>query len=129
MSGISRITRVFVNGYFASSTLLYLQLIMQMQTNMSHGKSSSNILHKPAHLLSFIKHVLDRIHHPSNEGLHDLDWDNISDEADSDDDTPGATIVTSDEEMTETSLNLLLSILEGEVGQSSYLCALLKYLH
>ena len=111
---------MFVNEYFASRTLLYLQLIMQMQTNMSHGKPSSNILHKPAHLLSFIKHVLDRICHPNNEGRHDLDWDNISDEADSDDDTPGATIITADEEMAETSLNLLLSILEGEVGQSSF---------
>jgi len=102
---------------------------MQMQTNMSHGRSSSNILHKPAHLLSFIKHVLDRIHHPINEGRHDLDWDNISDEADSDDDTPAATIITSDEEMAETSLNLLLSILEGEVGQPSFLPVLLEYLH
>ncbi|KAG5646622.1 hypothetical protein DXG03_002926 [Asterophora parasitica] len=112
-------------------TLLYLQTIMQMQAHLTDGKSSSNILYKPTHLLFFIKHVLE----PSTpahreekqrpktgtENLRFVDSDDeLSDEGDSDDDnTPGADVITADGEMIETSVNLLLSILEANEGLSA----------
>lgn len=101
---------------------------MQMQTQLSDGNSSSNILCKPTHLLSFIKHVLDPTttspeknqvktanNAQSSVLLYPEEDQNLSDEGDSDDDTPGADIITPDIEMIETSVNLLLSILEGVV--------------
>jgi hypothetical protein len=104
-----------------------------MQTQLSDGRTSSNILTKPAHILSFVQHVLASAtsspsgadHNPKlkqNGGqalrfipdeVHDL-----SDGSDSDDDTPDAELVSPDEEMIETAINLLLSILEG----AKYFC-------
>jgi hypothetical protein len=46
--------------------------------------------------------------------LHSQEVENeLADEVDSDDDTPGSEIIGTDYEMIETALNLLLSILEG----------------
>jgi hypothetical protein len=97
-----------------------------MQTQLSDGKTSSNILCKPAHLLSFIKHVLDPVNpgplKTHNGGKSDsvLRIDGISSreveselDDDSDDEMPGSEVVGADHEMIETALNLLLSILEG----------------
>jgi len=117
--------------------LLYLQIFRQMQAQLSEGKPSSNILCKPAHLLYFIKHVLE----PADPGplkthngaklesalqldelrSHDVEGDKVADESDSDDDTPGSEVVTVDGEMTETALNLLLAILEGVIRASMFL--------
>jgi hypothetical protein len=43
----------------------------------------------------------------------DLDEGDLDDEGDSDDDTPGVDIISPDDEMIETSVNLLLAVLEG----------------
>ena len=96
-----------------------------MQTQLSDGKKSSNILYKPAHLLAFIKHVLDpgppQRQNPAKsknplrfDDLHTTEVDDeLLDEGDSDDDAPGSEVVGVDHEMIDTALNLLLSILEG----------------
>ncbi|KAG6854762.1 hypothetical protein C0991_001189 [Blastosporella zonata] len=113
--------------------LLYLQIIMQMQAQLTDGKSSANILCKPTHLLSFIRHVLEpqltaphkarERHQDSNSRvnlkIHAEQEGELSDEGDSDDDTPGAEIITIEGEMIETSLNLLLSILEANEDLSA----------
>ncbi|KAG6873310.1 hypothetical protein C0995_000463 [Termitomyces sp. Mi166 len=113
--------------------LLYLQIIMQMQAQLTDGKSSANILCKPTHLLSFIKHVLEPQTSTSqkpNERHHNQNAranlqivvsqdEEIFDEGDSDDDTPGAEVINLDSEMIETSVNLLLSILEANEDLSA----------
>jgi hypothetical protein len=99
-----------------------------MQSQSSDGLASSNILAKPAHILSFIKHVLESAtpttgpkhklrDGPSIEALRFIpdEVDDLSDRSDSDDDTPGSEVVSADDEMTETAVNLLLSILEGAI--------------
>ncbi|KAG5637776.1 hypothetical protein H0H81_003277 [Sphagnurus paluster] len=114
--------------------LLYLQTIMQMQARLTDGKSSRNILCKPAHLLFFVKHILEpqksSSEYPGRNKQRrmkqferfQLDSD-IEDEtpkqSDSDDDTPGAQIISPDEEMVETSVHLLLSILEANKDLSA----------
>lgn len=102
---------------------------MQMQTELGRGDASSNILCKPTHILSFIKHVLESTVANENPGptptttITDpaatispalMDTDDLSDDGDSDDDTPGSQTIGPEDDMLETSLNLLLSILEGE---------------
>ena len=118
-------------------TLLFLQLIVQVQSRMSRDDTSSNnILSKPEHVLTFIKHALQSdtvqdtapkqasVDPSSRQGLkmNDLrivpedDPDDDSDtDADSDDETPGLPGARPNEEMTITALNLLLSILEGSL--------------
>jgi hypothetical protein len=99
---------------------------MQMQTQLSDTRSSSNILFKPTHLLGFIQHVLEPVptqaaeptRSRSNNSFNHIRLfpdqpDEMEDEGDSDDDTPGSEIISADNEMIETSINLLLSILEG----------------
>ncbi|CAK5275656.1 unnamed protein product [Mycena citricolor] len=81
-------------------TLLYLQLVVQMQTQLADGPST--ILGNPSHILSFVRHVLET----KPEDAKDED-------SDSDDDTPNAEIIGPDDEMTETAVNLLLAVLEG----------------
>lgn len=110
--------------------MLYLQLIIQMQTQLSESAGSSNILSQPEHILSFIKHALgstiiappqaNQRTQPKAEAslsLKDLrivpEKDDFTDEGDSDDETPEASGVSVDDEMTETAVNLLLAILEG----------------
>jgi hypothetical protein len=118
--------------------LLFLQLIVQVQTQMSKdGPSSSNILSKPEHVFSFIKHALqsdsalqspelktgpkrlsarqgvtmdDLRIVPKEEQDSDLDMD-----GDSDDETPDQEVARPNNEMTITALNLLLSVLEGTI--------------
>lgn len=123
-----------------SSTLLYLQIIVQVQNQLSSNDSPTNMLKKPDHILSFIKHALDSAtsdHSLSSNadkppqrkglGLDDLrivdkEEEELPDnEADSDDeDSPGDTIDSpKDDDMTATALNLLLSVLEGTSNDSS----------
>ena len=116
-------------------TLLFLQLIVQVQSRMSRDDSSSNsILRNPEHVLTFIKHALQSDTRqdtaskqasvdpspPQGLSMDDLrivpeeDPDDDSDaEGDSDDETSSPQGVRSNDEMTVTALNLLLSILEG----------------
>lgn len=73
-------------------TLLLLQLVIQMQTKLT----SSSILSKPDHILTFVKHALE----VPETG-----------EDDSDDDSPDS--LPADDEIVETSVHLLLSVLEA----------------
>ena len=103
---------------------------MQMQKQLSTGPSSSNLLCKPAHMLEFIKLVLESLEEPRSQLVEpaatkqpdiqfrarkptELDADAGYDSGDSDDGVPGSEIVTPNDEMKETAINLLLSILEG----------------
>ena len=45
--------------------MLYLQLILQMQTQLATDDSASSILNKPDHILSFIKHALESATSPT----------------------------------------------------------------
>jgi hypothetical protein len=97
---------------------------------MSKDDSSNNILSKPEHVLTFIKHALQSdtaskqapVDPGPRQGLtrDDLrivpeeDADDDSDtEGDSDDETPSLQGTRPNDEMTITALNLLLSVLEG----------------
>ncbi|KAH9844158.1 uncharacterized protein C8Q71DRAFT_731516 [Rhodofomes roseus] len=117
-------------------TLLYLQLILQMQTQLATDDSASSILNKPDHILSFIKHALESAASPAAQSpkrepranggglnLQDLrivdeEEEPEVDEGDSDDEGPemGA---SGDDEMVATSVNLLLSILEAHPDLSA----------
>lgn len=100
-----------------------------MQSHLSTDNSASSILNKPDHILSFIKHALESAaapapaapkeeRRPNNRGLHLEDLRIVEEdeaeveEGDSDDEEPEPGAST-DDEMVATSLNLLLSILEG----------------
>lgn len=102
-----------------------------MQGQLSNSNSSSNILAMPEHILSFVKHALESAAVPESiirgkrptderrlrmEDLRIVDqYDSLSDqEVDSDDDDTPADAGFPDDEMTETAVNLLLSVLEGE---------------
>ncbi|KAI0939316.1 hypothetical protein AcV5_000773 [Taiwanofungus camphoratus] len=118
-------------------TLLYLQLILQMQNQLSADSSSSNILRKPDHILVFIKHALESAQpvtpsaqagrrHEDKTGLRMEDLRIIPEkeeeveEGDSDDETPDAgPSGSSDQEMIVTAVNLLLSILEANADLSA----------
>jgi hypothetical protein len=114
--------------------ILLLQLIIQMQSQLSDDNSSSNILKRPDHILSFVKHALETATIPEHvtrgpghtahdglrmEDLRIIDQEDtvLDEEVDSDDESPGDA-ASPDEEMTETAVNLLLSILEGEPMRS-----------
>jgi hypothetical protein len=106
-------------------SLLYVQLIVQMQTQLAEDKKSSiNILDKPGHLVSFIVHVLrtatGQDKPPKSRSsaaptgidklrFVPLDEHNDDDLAEFDDEN-----LQADDEMVETAVNLLLSILESE---------------
>ncbi|EKM59775.1 uncharacterized protein PHACADRAFT_114971 [Phanerochaete carnosa HHB-10118-sp] len=116
-------------------TLLFLQLIVQIQNQLSSGDSALGILKRPDHVLSFIKHALQTAAQRSSkvdetfasrrqtglklEDLHivDVDEDDSNGEileADSDDeDEPSIQREGSDEEITSTALNLLLAVMEA----------------
>ncbi|KAI9574473.1 hypothetical protein HD554DRAFT_2165961 [Boletus coccyginus] len=110
-----------------SRGLLYLQMIVQMQTQLADDSSPTNILRKPEHILSFVKHALgsqvahgtstpNKAEHSRGLGLEDLRIvDKADDLEDSDsDDEPGE--LGSDQaenSMTATAINLLLAILEA----------------
>jgi hypothetical protein len=107
--------------------LLYLQIIMEMQEQMT-GAGPLDIFKKPDHILLFVKHVLvsttctpSPAAPPQEEkatkgvGMTDLRFTSTEDTlSDSDSDTEGRNVnTTPDVEMLETALNLLLAILEG----------------
>lgn len=105
-------------------TLLYLQLIVQMQHRLT-GNSSSSILNEPDHILSFVKHALEdavrdkqgSMSDQKDKGRNDLTLENLriveqnekGPDGDSDDE---ADEDWAGDEMTSTAINLLLSILE-----------------
>lgn len=83
------------------------------------------MLQKPTHMLNFVKHVLESstaalpAKDPSRDSklasLRPLGSANLN-EDDSDDDIPDSEIRGTDDEILEIALNLLLSILEGEIN-------------
>ncbi|OCH90959.1 hypothetical protein OBBRIDRAFT_558927 [Obba rivulosa] len=116
-------------------TLLYLQLIVQMQSQLSSDDPASSLLKKPDHILSFIKHALesdsarpvDTRKPPAHTLVNTLRMEDLrivsqeeeelegGDSDDEGDDTNGS----SDREMVVTALNLLLSILEAHPDLSA----------
>ncbi|KAF8270653.1 hypothetical protein EI94DRAFT_1722211 [Lactarius quietus] len=115
-------------------TLLFLQLIVQVQTQMSKdGPSSSNILSQPEHVFSFIKHALQSdstpktpIQYASRMTMDDLRIvpkeerdEDLDMEGDSDDETPDRESAQPNSEMTITAVNLLLSVLEANPNLSA----------
>ncbi|KIJ57123.1 hypothetical protein M422DRAFT_238692 [Sphaerobolus stellatus SS14] len=119
-------------------TLLYLQLVLQMQTQLS-----SSVLSQPEHVLSFVKHALDAapksapLQKPSQPlkrglGLEDLriveqvEEDAAGDSDDEDEDlmdldsvAEGGITGGGKDEMVVTAVTLLLSILEGHPNITS----------
>lgn len=110
--------------------MLYLQLIIQMQSKLTNAAGSSDVLRKPEHILSFVKHALastEELSGPREPAsnpqattlkMQDLrivpeDHDELSDDVDSDDETPDTEGALGEAEMTETAVNLLLAVLEG----------------
>lgn len=103
---------------------------MQMQKFLSEG-TTSNILKKPQQLLAFIHHVLESANTSNSspsESRH-TKWSNLEEklritpvapevegeeDGDSDDDMPGSEIIRPDDELLETAISLLLSVLEGK---------------
>ena len=120
----------FVVSVFAElgpRTLLYLQLVMQMQKQIPPDDASS-VLKKPEHILSFIKHALESPSQPErpasarrsdSDGLRmeDLrivpDESDELDEGDSDDEEPDTGAEPTADDMVTTSVKLLLTVLEG----------------
>ncbi|KAF9483931.1 ARM repeat-containing protein [Pholiota conissans] len=99
-----------------------LQIIMQMQKRLSEG-TTSNILRKPDQLLTFIFHVLDAasltLHGEGNANVTVASpsipkQDDLLEEADSDDEDPDSEVIGPDDELIETAITLLLSILEAD---------------
>ncbi len=108
-------------------TLLYLQLVLQMQQQLS-SDDSLGILKKPEHILSFIKQVLEPpqseshvstgqasglriedlriVPEESEDGLEDGDSDDEEESAEGVTEKPG-------NDMKATAVKLLLSVLEG----------------
>jgi hypothetical protein len=104
---------------------------MQIQTQLSDASPSTNILKKPEHILMFVKHALEDTRvsikpHTSDRGpkrkglgLGDLkivqdpgDEDELgSGDSDDEDEAFGNTVP---DEITVTTLNLLLALLEGD---------------
>jgi len=117
---------------FFGRTLLYLQLIMQIQAQLTDASPSTNILKKPEHILMFVKHALEdaqvsgkpkrspRRPNRTGLGLDDLRIvpDSVGQDeigsGDSDDEDEGSPNAAPDE-ITVTTLNLLLALLEGEL--------------
>ena len=120
-------TRLLLRTY---RVLLYLQVILQMQQQLSEG-TTSNILQRPRKMLSFILHVLETANNPGStehrqaerssleEKLRIVpsisEAEDMTDEGDSDDDVSDSENIQPDDELIETALNLLLSVLEGNV--------------
>ncbi|KAJ3980001.1 hypothetical protein F5890DRAFT_1558111 [Lentinula detonsa] len=113
-----------------SSTLVYLQLIMQLQAEISDGSKSAGLFSKATQILAFIKQALEtassspesvsqkNVASPGKGKLRLSDLQLNSDEdraseGDSDDDLSDSEAFTADDEMKEMSITLLLSVLEG----------------
>jgi len=103
-------------------------MIVQMQTQLADDSSPTNILRKPEHILSFVKHALgsqvahgtystlNKAEHSRGLGLEDLRIvDKADDLGDSDSDDEPEELGSSQAEnsMSATAINLLLAILEG----------------
>ncbi|KAI0698516.1 hypothetical protein C8T65DRAFT_660439 [Cerioporus squamosus] len=97
-------------------TLLYLQLVMQMQKEISDD-DPSNVLKKPEHILSFIKHALENPRQieqsgvkraPSDAGLRMEDLR-----------IPGTGNEDTVDDMTSTAVKLLLAVLEANPDLSA----------
>lgn len=111
-----------------------MQVIIQMQTQLAEGAGPSNILTKPEHILSFIKHALTsattaqppaKNQGPQRKTAGSLTVvnlrmmpqnDDLSDGGDSDDEAVHPFGISIDGEMTETAVDLLLAVLEGTVA-------------
>jgi len=116
--------------YILRRALLYLQLIIQIQTQLANASSSMNVFKKPEHILMFIKHTLEDMQmsgkpktpagKPKQAGLEldDLrivqgyDGEHGLGSGDSDDEDE-ASVNTAPDETTVTTLSLLLALLEG----------------
>ncbi|TDL29980.1 hypothetical protein BD410DRAFT_817858 [Rickenella mellea] len=132
-------------------TLLRLQLILQMQTQLIDSASSTNILKKPTHILSFIKHALESGTSvgESRQGgankdsrslrIADLrivpedDNDDMSnlppsggDSDDEEEEVPGLEGVQPGDEMSVTAINLLLALLEAHPDLSARTASILN---
>ncbi|KAJ3794052.1 hypothetical protein GGU11DRAFT_759476 [Lentinula aff. detonsa] len=111
-------------------TLVYLQLIMQLQAEISDGSKSAGLFSKATQILAFIKQALEtassspesvsqkNVASPGKGKLRLSDLQLNSDEdraseGDSDDDLSDSEAFTADDEMKEMSITLLLSVLEG----------------
>ncbi|KAF8974323.1 hypothetical protein BDZ97DRAFT_1900021 [Flammula alnicola] len=99
-----------------------MSIIMQMQKRLSEG-TTSNILRKPDQLLSFIFHVLDAASITVQDGGGSTTSsgrapasppDDTFEDADSDDEAPDSEVIGPDDELIETAITLLLSILEAD---------------
>ncbi|OJT09025.1 hypothetical protein TRAPUB_50 [Trametes pubescens] len=117
-------------------TLLYLQLVLQMQTQLS-SSDTSGVLKKPEHILSFIKHALEnprQAEHPastmkptSNTGLRMEDLrivpeeesDEFDEERDSDDEDEDGEQEHGPDDMTSTAVKLLLAVLDANPDLSA----------
>ncbi|RPD67330.1 hypothetical protein L226DRAFT_608532, partial [Lentinus tigrinus ALCF2SS1-7] len=114
-------------------TLLYLQLVLQMQMQISDD-DASNVLKKPEHILSFVKHALENPRQPEGGGvkrsssdaglrMEDLriveDEPDEVDEVDSDDEEPDAGNEETVDDMTTTAVKLLLAVLEANPDLSA----------
>ncbi|KAF8843139.1 hypothetical protein BDN67DRAFT_964783 [Paxillus ammoniavirescens] len=117
--------------------LLYLQMIIQMQTQLSDNSSSTSILSKPEHILLFVKHALQspvtattattpkKTERSRGIGLDDLrivslEEDELVKDSDSDDEELSeANGNRREDDMTETAINLLLATLEANPALSS----------
>ena len=106
---------------------------MQIQNQLASDSASTNILKKPGHILTFIKHALETAtpsvetvqesHRKTGLGLRmedlhivDGDQDGELDEGDSDDEENESGDTEGDDGMTPTAVNLLLSVLEGNLS-------------
>jgi len=103
---------------------------MQMQKQLSEG-TTSNIFQRPRKMLSFILHILETANNPGSSEPRQVEGsrleeklrivpsipeaEDMSDEGDSDDDVSDSENIQPDDELIETALNLLLSVLEGNV--------------
>jgi hypothetical protein len=88
-----------------------------MQTNLAQS-GSFNILNKPENILAFISHALEvSTNHDARDSgakpTHHSSESGYDTGADSDDDTTDAERYDDDDEMADTAVNLLLSVLDG----------------
>ncbi|KAJ3925617.1 MAG: hypothetical protein NXY57DRAFT_30897 [Lentinula lateritia] len=120
-------------------TLLYLQLIMQLQITISDSSKSAGLFSKPSQILTFIKQALEaavstrpklnnqkkKISLAEEFQISDLrlspqnEEDPEVSDGDSDDDLSDSETFTADNEMEETSITLLLSVLEANENLSA----------
>lgn len=110
--------------------LLYLQLVLQMQKQLSEN-DTSNVLKKPEHILTFIKHALENPRQagqptssrkPSTDTslrmedlriVQDEEEPEEFEEGDSDDEDEEGDQEHGPDDMTSTAVKLLLAVLEG----------------